>query len=171
MCETLDKVLCSKGGDHQFGRNEQCRKCGTDRQRAVLSVLFIANVHVAFHHSIKNSRSNLYQNWKFNSGVLKKKSTGDQFHHFPWRGQKHLKWPCQALASDKLHVISLLFSKIKSTLHNAWNDMKYRLISIYHAFILVLPYTGGILFAINSWHREATTKRWNLETGIVQRGS
>ena len=135
------------------------------------AVLFIANVHVFVHHSIKNSRSNLYQKLKIQLLSFEKNSTGDQFHHFPLRGQKHLKWPCQALASDKLHFISLLLSKIKSTLHNAWNNMKYRLISIYHAFILVLPCTGGIFFVINSWHPEATIKRWNLETGIVQRGS
>lgn len=57
--------------------------------------------------------SNLYQKLKVQLLRFEKNSTGDQFHHFPWRGQKHLKWPCRAFASDKLHFISLLLSKIK----------------------------------------------------------
>ena len=125
-----------------------------------------------FHHSIKNSRSNLYQKLKIQLLRFEKNSTGDQFHHFPLRGQKHLKWPCQALASDKLHFISLLFSKIKSTLHNVWNNIKYRLISIYHAFILVLPCTGGILFAINlvaPWgnHQAMKPGDWYCPAGLL----
>lgn len=135
-------VMNSVGNVALTGKGQYCQYCSLQ-------------MCMFFSFNSQNSRSNLYQKLKIQ--LL--------------RGQKHLKWPCQALASDKLHFISLLFSKIKSTLHNVWNNMKYRLISIYHAFIYVLPCTGGIFFVINSWHPEATTKRWNLETGIVQRGS
>lgn len=95
-------VMNSVGNVALTGKGQYCQYCSL--QMCML----------LFHHSIKNSRrKNCTKNWKFNSWGLKKKSTGDQFHHFPWRGQKHLKWPCRALASDKLHFISLLLSKIK----------------------------------------------------------